>query len=271
MTSAPETDTVRTSAADFAPAAGWVMRINPVAKIAVMALLTLGVILSIDVASASTMFVLQLIALPLIRLRWKLLSRLWFLPLTALLAGWGTAILAAKTGTVLVDLGPLTITSYSASMGLAIFLRAMCMMLPCVVLVLTIDSTELADALVQLWHLPERVVLAALAASRLLGLFAAELDTLRMARRARGAAFTGPLAKVAEFFPLAFALLVQALRRSGKLAMAMEGRAFGTAQRTWSRKSRLVGADWLFMTVAFLMAVLSIATAFWAGTWNPIV
>lgn len=252
------------------PAARWVMGVNPVAKIVVMALLTFGVLLSIDVVSAAVMLVLQLLMLTAVRVRLRLLSRLWFLPLAALAAGWGTAILAEKSGAVLVHAGPLLITSDSAIAGLAIFLRAIAMMLPCVVLVLTIDSTELADALVQLWHLPERVVLAALAASRLLGLFAAELETLRMARRARGAQRAGAFGAIADFFPLAFALLVQALRRSTKLSMAMEGRAFGTKHRTWSRRSVLRARDWAFMAVALVMAAVAVTAALLARTWNPI-
>ncbi|MBE8145987.1 hypothetical protein IOD13_02380 [Brevibacterium casei] len=102
------------------------------------------------------------------------------------LAAWGTAILAEKTGAVVVDLGPILMTTGSLESAAAIFVRALALAVPLVVLASTIDPRDLSDALVQHLRLPETVVVSVLAASRLLGLLVTEWQTLAMARRARG-------------------------------------------------------------------------------------
>ncbi|WAL39082.1 energy-coupling factor transporter transmembrane component T [Brevibacterium sp. BRM-1] len=249
----------------------WVTRCNPVGKIIAMAVLTFGVVLSIDIVSASLMLALIALTAPLAGVRAAVLARrLWFIPLIALGAGYGTALLSEKSGTVLLQLGPVVFSTGSLLAGLAVALRTIDLVLPCVLLAASIDSTELADSLVQICRLPERFVLASLAASRLVGLFAAELATLQMARRARGVGGAGPFAKLAAFFPVSFALLVQAIRRGTRLAMAMEGRAFGTAGRTWSRTSRLGGRDAVLIACSAAMAAAAITAAVATGAWNLI-
>jgi len=247
----------------------WVTRSNPVAKIAAMFVLTCGVIFSIDLVSASVMLALLFAAMPLTGVRLAAVARrLWFIPLVALAAGYGTALLAAHDGPIVFELGPIVFSQRSVLLGIAVALRTIDLVLPCVLLAASIDSTELADALVQLCRLPERFVLATLAASRLLGLFAAELETLRMARRARGVGGSGPFAQLAAFAPVSFALLVQAIRRGTRLAMAMEGRAFGTAGRTWSRKSELHRRDALLVASAAALSACAIVAAVVTGNWN---
>lgn len=245
---------------------------NPVAKLAAVFVLMLGVLLSIDVVSAGVMLsLILLIALPLTGLDLiVMLRRLWFLPLAALLAGWATAILAEKTGAVVMDLGPFLITTDSLSAGLAITMRTLALALPGVCVAATTDPTDLADALVQHLHLPERFVLSALAAARLVTLFVEEWKTLTLARRTRGVGADSPLARVGALAPLAFALLVQAIRRGTRLAMAMEGRGFGTQARTWSRISRFHVRDVWLVACALAFSTASVGAALAAGTWRLI-
>ncbi|RAE29461.1 energy-coupling factor transporter transmembrane protein EcfT, partial [Burkholderia multivorans] len=131
--------------------------------------------------SAGVVLGFSLLALPLSGLDlWAAFKRLWFLPLGALLAAWGTAILAEKTGAVVVDLGPILMTTGSLESAAAIFVRALALAVPLVVLASTIDPRDLSDALVQHLRLPETVVVSVLAASRLLGLLVTEWQTLAM-------------------------------------------------------------------------------------------
>ena len=244
-------------------------RANPVAKIFVMFTLTLGVILSIDLVSSTVAFaciavLLPFTGVPLLRV----LRQLWIIPVAAFTTAWATVLMAPAGGPVLLQLGPLTFTQEPLLLGLALFIRSLVMILPCVLLAMSIDSTELADSLVQILRLPERFVLAALAAARLMGILAADLQTLLAARRARGVARRGPLGALIDFFPVSLALLVEAMRRGGRLAMAMEGRAFGTAGRTWSRTVRLDQRDWLVMGGSVLLAAAAITAAAATGHWN---
>ena len=60
------------------------------------------------------------------------------------------------------------------------------------------DPTDLADALAQVLRLPARFMLAALAATRLFGVMAAEWRSMSLARRARGLGDDGPLGAAAH-------------------------------------------------------------------------
>ena len=249
-----------------------VSRANPVAKLAAVLILMMGVLLSIDLVSATVMLLLLLaIGLPASGLDvGAMLRRLWVLPVAAVIAGWATAIMAAKTGTVLVELGPYLITLGSLEAGAAITVRSLALALPGIVVAATTDPTDLADGLVQHLRLSERFVLSALAAARLVTLFIEEWKTLVLARRTRGAGADSLFSRATAIVPLAFALLVQAIRRGARLAMAMAGRGFGTQARTWSRASRFHARDaWLVITATCFSAA-SIGVAVMVGTWQLI-
>lgn len=242
---------------------------NPVTKIGIILVLMFAVLLSIDVVSAGIVLALELAFLPLAGVRMKvLLSRLWILPVAALFAGWGTALLSEKTGTVVLDLGPLLFTTDSLLAGLAIFLRSLALGIPAFVLAQTIDPTDLADGLVQKLHLPQRFVLASLAATRLVSLLQDEWRTLSYARRARGVEGNSAVGRILAMPPLAFRLLVQAIRRGTRLAMAMEGRGFGAEQRSWMRVSRFHARDAWCLLTSVACAAIGVGAALWLGTWT---
>lgn len=245
------------------------VRANPLSKIALAFILMCGVLFSIDLVSASVMLCLQIILLPLTGLKiWAMLKRLWFLPGAALIAAWATTILAEKTGDVLVDMGPLLITTGSLAAGAAIGIRVLALALPGVAVASTVDPTDLSDALVQKLRLPERFVMSALAATRLVTLFVAEWQTLSFARRARGVGPDTLLRRLTGVVPVAFALLVQAIRRGTRLAMAMEGRAFGTSRRTQLRRSTFSPRDGVIVIVGLGMSAAAICASVLTGSWN---
>lgn len=67
---------------------------------------------------------------------------------------------------------------------------------------------------------------------------------------------------------MAFALLVQMIRRGTRLAMAMEGRGFGTSCHTQLRQARFHRRDAVIVGVGVLMSVATINAAVASGTWN---
>ena len=103
-----------------------------------------------------------------------------------------------------------------------------------------------ADSLVVRLHVPARAAYSALAGLRLLPLLADEWATLGRASRARGWGGTGPIARARQFGSSTFRLLVAALRRAGRLAVALDVRGLRPgARRTIARPVRWAAGDTL--------------------------
>jgi len=251
----------------------FVARANPVAKLVVALGVPLALVVTVDVVTAGTALALEVLALPWCGLGPRALWRAgWVVLLSALPAGVLTAVLAGGGGDVLVPLGPLTVTTASATTALAIVLRILAIGLPGVVLVATTDPTDLADALAQIVRLPHRFVLSALAALRLFGVLAEEWRMLGLARRARGLGDDGVLGRARVFGGQVFALLVLAIRRGTLLATAMEARGFGVERRrTWARPSRFRRSDAVVALGGVVIAVAATAAGLAAGTWQLVV
>ncbi len=244
-----------------------IARVNPVAKLAVAIFLSVTLLLSIDVVSASV--ALLLVGILLFwsglgaRQFWLRTAPLW---LAAPFAGLTTVLYGTDSGAVLVEWGPASITEGSLALGLAITLRVLAIGLPSIVLFATTDPTDLADGLAQVLHLPARFVLGGLAGMRMIGLFIDDWRALGQARRARGVGDANVLIKLGT---QGFALLVLAIRRGSKLATAMEAKGFGSdLPRTWARPSRFGGAEVVLVAIGLVIAAMSVIAAVLAGTWS---
>lgn len=243
---------------------------NPLAKFAVVFLITLALALSIDWVSASVALAAELALFPLAGLTLRLLwQRGWPLIIAAALGGWSTAIVAADSGAVLLDVGIWSISEGSLQLGIGFMLRGLAIALPAILLMTCTDPTDLADALAQKARLPHRFVLGTLAAMRLVGLMAEEWQTIGMARRARGVGSQGsPPQRLRATLGQSFGLLVQAIRRASRLAITMEARGFGTGQRTWARESTYSPLDAWVLAGGVLIAAAAVVSAAVMGTWN---
>ncbi|MHA7176578.1 energy-coupling factor transporter transmembrane component T family protein [Arthrobacter sp. Sr24] len=250
----------------------WLARANPLAKLGAGMALTIVLLMSVDWVSATSALILECAVLPLAGLSLRmLLLRGWPILVAAVVGGYGTALLAPKTGELLLALGPVTFTTGSLEAGVAIALRGLAIALPGIIVLASTDPTDLADALAQKLRLPHRFVLGALAAMRLVGLLVTEWQTLGMARRARGVGggkglFRGLKAQLGQ----AMALLVQAVRRATRLAVAMEAKGFSAGPRTWARESSYSQRDLWVVAGGVLIASVSVGAAVLLGTWNPV-
>jgi energy-coupling factor transport system permease protein len=243
-------------------------RRNPVAKLAAALLFSLPLISTLDPLTPALALLIELTVLPLFGLRYATVARrAW--PL--LLAGGGVLIsyvlfAAERGGTLLLDLGPFDITSDVLLGALGLILRLFAIALPGVIVFATTDPTDLADALVQNAKAPARFAIGALAAFRLLPLLGAEWQTLALARRARGVEVG-----IRGFPGMAFALLVGALRRGGRLAVAMDARGFdSSAPRTYARRQIFTRADVLLIAGAVALAAIVLTTTVLTGLFRPI-
>ncbi|GGM60543.1 energy-coupling factor transporter transmembrane component T family protein [Microbacterium saperdae] len=245
----------------------WLDGVNPVTKLLLAVLLSVPLFASIDVTSALAAIGLQLLCLPLTGLRLRtVLKRLLPIVIFAPIAGVSMLLYAEPAGHIYFTFGFATISDDSITLAIAVSLRVIALGLPTILLFGGTDPTQLADALAQVAKLPSRFVLGILAGTRMLGLFLDDWRTMSLARRARGVGDRGVLRR---FFSMAFVLLVFAVRRGSKLALAMEARGFGSGiPRTWSRPSRLHPRDAVALLGGIAIMALALTAAVVAGTFR---
>jgi energy-coupling factor transport system permease protein len=245
-------------------------RVNPVAKLGAALLLAACLVLTIDWVSAGTALALELAVMPFLGVRprefWLRTLPVW---IAAPLTGLTILLYGQAAGAVYFEWLAIRVSDGSIDLAIATALRVLAIGLPAVVLFITVDPTDLADGLAQVWRLPSRFVLGALAALRLVGLFLDDWRFLELARRARGVGDRGRLRRIPG---QVFALLVLAIRRGSRLATAMEARGFGgQTPRTWARESRFGGHEWAVLIAGLMVGMIAIGAAVLTGHWNFIV
>ncbi|MGH3490991.1 MAG: energy-coupling factor transporter transmembrane component T family protein [Actinopolymorphaceae bacterium] len=247
-------------------------RLNPVTKLAAATIVMLGLLFTGDMVTPALVLAAELAAVAAAGVRWRVfLRRLSLLILmTCGLALTTLLFTDHQGGTVLLDTGPLLVTTGSVDAAVAIALRVLAIALPGVVVFASTDPTELADALVQHLRTPPRFTFGALAAWRLVPVLGDEWRTLLLARRARGIdPGRSPVRRIRLFASGVFALLVCAIRRGVRLATAMESRGFTTgADRTLARPQHLNAADGVFLLTTVVVVSGAWAVSLWLGTWR---
>ncbi|PZM97805.1 MAG: energy-coupling factor transporter transmembrane protein EcfT [Actinobacteria bacterium] len=250
-------------------------RRNPVAKLGAALLFSLTLLATLDPVTPAIAIVSALAVTPLFGLRYRVLARRAGPLLAAALGIVLAVVLFAedRSGTVLLTVGPLVVTTSVLNSAFGLALRMLAIALPGVLVLATTDPTDLADALVQNAKVPPRFAIGALAAFRLMPLLAMEWQTLSMARRARGVdAGRNPLARIRLFANTAFALLVGAIRRGTRLAIAMDARGFDAGTpRTSARRQRFTAADAALLVGAGALAALALTVSVALGTFRPLI
>jgi energy-coupling factor transport system permease protein len=241
------------------PRAGTALsRINPVAQLAAIGVVTLVLLTSLDVVTPAVVVAAELCLLPAAGLTaprdlWR---RTWPLLLGASSVGLVNVLLSEDAGLVT---------------GIGLALRVIGLALPGVLLVATTDPVRLADALTLHWRVPTRFAFGALAALRLVPLLVTEFESVRLARRARGVEGRSPVARARLLGGIVFTLLVGAVRRGSRLATAMDARGFDSGiPRTNARGSTLHGRDAAFVAGTALVCALAVTLSVLTGAWDPV-
>ncbi|WP_045743435.1 MULTISPECIES: energy-coupling factor transporter transmembrane component T [Actinoplanes] len=250
-------------------------RRNPVAKLGAALLFSLPLISTVDPVTPAAALLVELALLPAFGVRMRVLARR-LAPLLLAAAGILVSMVlfaADRSGTLLLALGPIQITTGVLTTATALILRIFAVALPGIIVFATTDPTDLADALVQNAKAPARFAIGALAAFRLLPLLGQEWRALALARRARGVdAGRNPVARLRLFASTAFALLVGALRRGVRLSVAMDSRGFDArTPRTHARLQRFTGADTALLAGAAGLAALILTVAVLTGFFQPVI
>ena len=249
-------------------------RANPVAKLGAALVLLVALFASLDWVTALVVLGGLFVLVPLSGLSPRvLLGRAWLVGLAAISIGIFNILFAAEQlGPTVLDLGAIRIGAQTAVNGVGLALRLLAIALAGILATATSQPTAIADALVQQLRVSPRFAIGALAALRLLPLLAQEWQTIAMARRARGVeAGRNPVAAVRLFAGQLLALLVGAIRRGSRMALAMEARGFGAREcRTIARVQRMRASDWAWIASAALLAGAAVGISLAAGTWRPL-
>ena len=225
---------------------------DQLALLATAALLSIAALLSasvgLNVALAAAAAVAALVGgLPA--------RRVGLLAVPALIATASVALSNALLG----EHGLLSLQSWQAAALPAS--RILAVSLPGLVAAVAIDPTGLADALTTRARVPARPAYSVLAGLRLLPLLSEEWTILSRASRARGIGGRGIVRRVRTFLSMTFRLLVSALRRAGRLALALDLRGLTSdGARTVARPIRWRARDTVAIVAGLAILVLALST-----------
>jgi energy-coupling factor transport system permease protein len=234
-------------------------RVNPVAQLSAMLVVTLVLLISLDVVTPAVVVGAELCLLPAagltdLRVLWR---RTWPLLLGACSVGVVNVVLSDDA---------------TLATGVGLGLRVIGLALPGVLMVASTDPVRLADALTIHWRVSTRFAFGALAAVRLVPLLVSEFESVRLARRTRGVeAGRNPVARLRLLGGIGFTLLVGAVRRGSRLATAMDARGFDSGiPRTNARGSALHPRDALFVGGTVVVCTVAVTLSVLAGAWDPV-
>ncbi|WP_077598009.1 energy-coupling factor transporter transmembrane component T family protein [Olsenella urininfantis] len=183
----------------------------------------------------------------------------------ALLAGFSLlALLMFVVQTALVRQGTpllLWVTDVGLQTGLRVALRLVAFAMPLVMMLSLTRLTDLANASVELLHVPYRYAFTITTALRFVPIFSDQMSKIVEAQTARGVEFDtpNPLRKLHLMLPLAAPLLISSVARADATALAAEERGFYLRRRSSSYKRYpLVATDALCVLPGLVLVVLGI-------------
>jgi len=167
---------------------------------------------------------------------------------------------ADRSLAAIVAFGPVRITAPAVSAGLAIGLRVVVIGLTTLLVFGPSDPTRMADSLVQQWHVPDRFAYGTLAALRVAPFMADDWGLIAASRRLRGIGAGGPAERIRDAGGRLLVMLVSAIRRAERLALAMDARGFDSGiRRSHFRELRVTWRDPLTVAVALAVAAAALA------------
>jgi energy-coupling factor transport system permease protein len=193
--------------------------------------------------------------------------------LVALTSAWMATLYANQTfsyGNVLFTIWGVDITEGSLMTGISLGLRSLCFVALSLLFALTTDSTKFMLSLMQQFKLPPKITFGILAGYRFLPVFRSEYQILKQAHRIRGAdREPGIKGRIKQFRRYAIPLLANGLRKSERVAIAMESKGFtGDKERTHYHQMSIQTKDWLFFILFAGMLAITIAVSYSLGYLN---
>ena len=238
---------------DYVPGDTVLHRLNPVAKLA----LASGIIIATFLGDTYPML-LGLLALTLVLGAYagvfkNLLSLLKLLvPLAVVMLALQTAFV--RTG----DVVALWMTVDGLVTGSKACLRLLGVALPLILMLTVTKLNDLANACVEILHVPYRYAFTFTTALRFVPVFSQEMNAIMEAQTARGVEYDtkNPFKKVQLMLPLCIPLLVSSVGKTDATALAAEQRGFYLRTRESSYKRYpFAAADYAALLIAAALIV----------------
>ena len=246
-----------TNVIDYVPGSTLLHRLNPVAKLALAAALIIAIFLADTYA-----LLLGLLALTF-----------------ALGTYAGVAGRLARLLKVLVPLGIVMlvlqlvfvrggetlwgfVTTGGLVSGSKVCLRLLGVALPLLLVLMVTKLTDLANACVEVLHVPYRYAFTFTTALRFVPVFSQEMNVIMEAQTARGVEYDtkNPFRKMRLMLPLCVPLLVSSVGRTDAIALAAEQRGFYLRTRESSyRRYPFAALDWAALACCVALVVLGVA------------
>jgi energy-coupling factor transport system permease protein len=257
----------------YVPGSSFLHRLNPSIKLLAVVIVTVAITFVFDIVTPLVFLAASLLLLIIvgrISPRYVLVSIAPFV-LVALGFVFLYAIFGPNTGpNTIVAIGPVKVSREGVLLGVSVGLRVLFLISTSLLFIATTEPGDLVLSLVQQARLNYKLAFAMLVAYRFIPIFAEEYANIRAAARVRGVGTgSGPLDAVRSLRRDAVPLLAGAIRRSERLALAMDSRAFGAfPTRTYRRTLTVKASDWLFLgaVIAGSAAIFAILAA--SGVMN---
>jgi len=242
----------------FLPAA------DAVAKLGAAVMVAFVAFLSRDPVTPAILLAGVALVIPASGLRSRDLARLLGpLLIAASLLGVLNAVLAGTPAVAAAGDAP-----SRAWVGLGLGLRIAAIAVASSLALATTDPADLAAGLIGHLRVPPRLAVGALASLRMAPILATEWGTIALARRARGVdAGRNPLVAMRLALGALVILLVSAIRRASRMALAMDARGFASGiPRTLARPPRMRRTDWLLLAAAGALSGAAVGISVALGT-----
>jgi len=165
---------------------------------------------------------------------------------------------------VIFNIGKLKITNDALRVGLSRGIRVFSLINLSIIFVSTTDVTALVDSLVQNMRIPYRIAYGTLVAYSMIPLLSDEFSQIQASQKIRGVLPEKNIkSKIEFFFKQAITLMVGAIRRSDRLALAMDSKAFGAFKKRSFYRVKKVGVKDIIFLIAVVFVILTTYYIMW--------
>lgn len=248
---------------NYYAADSFIHRLNPTLKLAGIMVLVVAVTMAFDPWTPLAFLALGLFMLRVLArvpIRQFIRPLLLFLVLGALGFISANAFfytpLPGRPVTILWQAGGVRVILEGIRVGISLTLRMLSIVTFSILFVATTDPTDFVLSLIQQARFPFRLGYGILVAYRFMPMWRTELEIIRAAHRIRGAGERPTLrGRWEQLQRYAVPLLASAIRKSERVAIAMDSKAFGALpRRTYYRDVHVRPTDWAFLAGCVLAA-----------------
>ena len=243
-----------TSVIDYIPGTSLLHRLNPVTKLALAAGIILATFLGDTYPLLIALLALTFALGAYARAAGGLLSlSKLMVPLSLIMLVLQTAFI--RTGNPVA----LWITTDGLVTGTKAALRLLGVALPLILMLTVTKLNDLANAVVEVLHVPYRYAFTFTTALRFVPVFSQEMNAIMEAQTARGVEYDtkNPLKKIKLMLPLCVPLLVSSVGKTDATALAAEQRGFYLRTRESSYKRYpMAAADYAVLAASVALIVL---------------